>query len=175
MACWYVLQVKTGDEVMVRKHLINIGVIAHSPQEQRLIHKGGEWQPKLYTLFNGYVFVQCEFNADTYYKVKSIPSVIKWLGTAPASPTPLSCAEAEWIRELSNGDKPLEPSNLTVDSDGNNIVTSGVLKSFERSIVKIDRHAKKATIEITVANETKSIQLGIEILNENSDKDTTTS
>lgn len=172
---WYVLQVKTSEEINVRDWLKKLGIIAHAPQEARPTRKGGDWEPKLYTIFNGYVFVQCEFDADTYYKVKSVPSVIKWLGTAPASPTPISYAEVEWIRELSNGDNPLEPSTVTVDSDGNNVVTGGVLKSFERSIKKIDRHAKKATIEITIANETKSIQLGIDILNGNSEKDTTIS
>ena len=40
---WYVLQVKTGDEIKVRDALLAKGVRALVPQESRMIRKDGKW------------------------------------------------------------------------------------------------------------------------------------
>lgn len=52
---WYVLQVKTGDEIKVRDALLAKGVRALVPQESRMIRKDGKWGRRLYTLIPSYV------------------------------------------------------------------------------------------------------------------------
>jgi transcription antitermination factor NusG len=162
---WYVLQVKTGDETLVRDKLIEYGFSSLVPQENRIVRKGGSWESKIYTLFSGYVFIECNFDAKTYYTVKEIPSVQHWLGTNPAAPSKLSYLEAEWITAWSGveSNSPLQPTKVQFEND-NMIIVDGVLKQFENRITKVDKHARKVTIEIPFLNETRSIQLSIEVL-----------
>ncbi len=161
---WYVLQVKTGEEIAVRDKLLEKGYIACTPQEERPIRKGGSWEYKLYTLFNGYVFIECNFDAKTYYEIKEVPCVIKWLGTHPASPSPLSYMEIEWIVVLAQNGLALVASKVKVLEDDTTEIQDGILKNFEHCIKKIDKHARRATVELTVAGEIETIQLAIEIV-----------
>lgn len=78
---WYVLQVKTGDEIKVRDALLAKGVRALVPQESRMIRKDGKWGRRLYTLIPSYVFVDIKFAAQIYYTIRAIPSVIRFVGT----------------------------------------------------------------------------------------------
>ena len=97
---WYVLQVKTGDEIKVRDALLSKGVRALVPREDRIIRKDGKWGRRLYTLIPSYVFVDIRFAAQIYYTIRAIPSVIRFVGTGYGEPSTLSYLEAEWIRLL---------------------------------------------------------------------------
>ena len=61
---------------------------------------GGAWTKREYMLFPGYVFLDMDFTARNYYRVKQVPGVIRILGDSMA-PSTLSYLEAEWIRILS--------------------------------------------------------------------------
>ena len=101
---WYVLQVKTGDEIKVRDALLAKGVRALVPQESRMIRKDGKWGRRLYTLIPSYIFVDIKFAAEIYYTIRAIPSVIRFVGTGCGEPSTLTYLEAEWIRLLA-GDR----------------------------------------------------------------------
>ena len=105
---WYVLQVKTGDEIKVRDALLAKGVRALVPQESRMIRKDGKWGRRLYTLIPSYVFVDIKFAAQIYYTIRAIPSVIRFVGTGCGEPSTLTYLEAEWIRLLAGDGEPLE-------------------------------------------------------------------
>lgn len=92
---WYVLQVKTGDEIKVRDALLAKGVRALVPQESRMIRKDGKWGRRLYTLIPSYVFVDIKFAAQIYYTIRAIPSVIRFVGTGCGEPSTLTYLEAE--------------------------------------------------------------------------------
>ena len=115
---WYVLQVKTGDEVKVRDALLAKGVRALAPQEDRIIRKDGKWGRRLYTLIPSYVFVNIKFAAEIYYTIRAIPSVIRFLGTGSGEPSTLTYLEAEWIRLLAGDGEPLEPTVIRMPEDG---------------------------------------------------------
>lgn len=157
---WYVLQVKTGDEKAVRAALQKAGIPALVPVEGRPIRKDGAWTCKEYTLFPSYVFLDVSYNAETYYKVKGIPSVIRFLG-AGATPSPLSYLEVEWIRELGGGGEPLRPSVVEKQEDGTYKVVDGVLRKFARQIGNVNTRNRKATVDITVCGESKTVQLSV--------------
>lgn len=160
---WYVIQVKTGDELAIKNKLDAMNILAFVPRENRPIRSGGTWNNKEYILFPSYVFININFNAENYYKIKNIPSVIRFLGES-SSPSTLSYLEAEWIKILSgiNG-QPIEPTKVK-EVDGNIEVVGGVLQHFANKAIKYNKHNRKATFEITVCNEIKTVQLGIEIL-----------
>ena len=151
---WYVIQVKTGEESGIARKLKNQAIRAEVPIENRPIRSGGAWTKKEYILFPGYVFLDMDFTARNYYRVKEVPGVIRFLGDSKA-PSTLSYLEAEWIRILSGSGEPLEPTLVREDRSGGITVISGVLKW--------DKRSRKATFEITICGEARQVQLGIEV------------
>lgn len=123
---WYVIQVKTGEESGIARKLKNQAIRAEVPIENRPIRSGGAWTKKEYILFPGYVFLDMDFTARNYYRVKEVPGVIRFLGDSKA-PSTLSYLEAEWIRILSGSGEPLEPTLVREDRSGGITVISGVL------------------------------------------------
>ncbi|SCX21116.1 Transcription termination factor nusG, partial [Ruminococcaceae bacterium P7] len=64
---WYVLQVRTGYEEKIAAELNSRGYAAVVPLENRLIRRGGKWQPQPYIVFSGYVFVYLDYSWAQYY------------------------------------------------------------------------------------------------------------
>ncbi len=159
---WCVLQVKTGDEMNVKKRLNEMGFVAAVPRENRMQRKGGGWTTKEYTLFPSYVFIELAYTAENYYRIKEIPAVIRFLGSG-LHPDTLSYLEAEWIKILTFGGNAIEPTKVRISEDGKTEVTDGVLTAFKNRIKKVDKHKRKATFEITVCGEVKEIELSIDI------------
>ena len=128
---WYVLQVKTGDEIKVRDALLAKGVRALVPQESRMIRKDGKWGRRLYTLIPSYIFVDIKFAAEIYYTIRAIPSVIRFVGTGCGEPSTLTYLEAEWIRLLA------------------------------AQVVEYDLRHKRAKVTITLCGEQRELQLSV--------------
>jgi len=163
---WYVLSVKTGQEMNVFTFLEKNGFPACVPRENRLVRKEGAWEKKEYTLFPGYVFVNVTYRAETYYFIRDIPGVQRFLGPDGLHPSPLSRLEAEWIRLLSCGGIPLEPTLAAAEENGEIRMTEGILLNFITRIQKLDKHARRAKVELTVCGETKILPLSFQILND---------
>ena len=161
---WYVIQVKTGEEMSVMKLLKESNIRAAVPIENRPIRKSGSWTLKEYVLFPGYVFVQIQFDAAHYYKVMKMPNVLRFLGES-SQPSTLTYLEAEWIKILSGSDgKPIEPTKVKESENGEIEIVEGVLAQFANRVIKYDRHSRKATFKLTICNKVKEVQLGIELL-----------
>lgn len=159
---WYVIQVAAGKETEVAEGLRKQGIRALVPRESRPVRSGGAWIRKEYVLFSGYVFLDIVYDADTYYKVRKLPGVIRFLGDE--APSRLSHLEAEWIMLLTGRDNgPIQPTVVRADGGGSLEVVSGVLGRFGSRIVRYDRRSRRATLEVTVCGEKKEIQLGIEL------------
>lgn len=156
---WYVLHVKTGKELAVRDSLLAHGIIARVPQEMRSVRKGGEWQPPVpHILIPGYVFVHTEITAERYYRIKATPNILRILVTdnTPAAPTYL---EAERLQLLCGRDGAAIEQAVAMITDGGIEVTSGALQYFTNEITKIDKHARKVTVELEIGGEAKQLQL----------------
>lgn len=160
---WYVIQVKTGGETAIADKVQGQGIYAAVPRENRPIRSGGTWTEREYVLFPGYVFLDMDYNARNYYRIKQIPGVIRFLGGGKC-PSRLTYLEAEWIRLLAGNGKPLEPTLVKEEEDGSLTVVRGVLESFVNRIIKWDKRSRKAIFEITICGEIKQVQLGIELL-----------
>ena len=166
---WHVLQVTGGKELTVAEALAalpNLNIRACVPRENRLIRKDGGWEQKLYTLCPGYVFAQLDYNAESYYAIKKLPGVLRFLGADGLHPDCLSYLEAEWIKALDNEGKPLEPTRAELNGDGDIILQGGILKSFASRIVKLDKHGRKASVELSVCGEKKIITLSFNLESE---------
>lgn len=159
----YVLQVTGGKERTVVDALQDLQIRAYVPQESRLVRKGGAWNCKLYTLFPGYTFVELEYNAANYYAIKKLPYVLHFLGADGLHPERLSYLEVEWIKTLANQGKPLEPTKATLDADGKIVLQGGILQRFRSRIVKLDKHSRRADVELTVCGEPKTVTLSFDL------------
>lgn len=73
---WCVIQVKGSQELQIQKQLELAGYQALVPRESRLIRSGGAWMQREYILFPNYVFVETEFEAEDFYKIKGINVLI---------------------------------------------------------------------------------------------------
>lgn len=160
---WCVIQVKGSQELQIQRQLESAGYQALVPRESRLIRSGGAWMQREYILFPNYVFVETEFKAEDFYKIKGINGVQRFLGDK-TSPSTLTFLEEEWVKILNNDGHPLEPTEVTVDEDGNVIILKGILLKFKSRIKSFNKRQRKATFEITVCNEIKEITLSLNVI-----------
>lgn len=159
---WYVLHVQTGKEPEIRKQLARKGYTAYSPVEMRVIRSGGNWQDKPYTLFPGYLFISLDLDDEVYYRVKNTPGVIRFLGHE--SPVPLREDEEEYIPHLCHEGRPVKPSRVRILQDGSVEVIGGILSEMRGRIVKIDKHSRRAIVELGICGSPKQIKLSIDIV-----------
>ena len=152
---WYVLYVMTGKELEIAATLNKLHLHALVPTMTKIIRSGGNWNEKEAVIFDSYVFLECDFNAKTWYKVANIPGVIRWLGDKK-DPSTLTYLEAEWIRLL--GGKAIEPAEISV-VDGTYEISSGVLKMFKHHVKSFKKRQKTVTVSIPICGEVKDITL----------------
>lgn len=116
---FYVIQVKTGQELLVAGKLKEYGIKACVPLENRIVRSGGFRKQKVYVLFTGYVFLDMEYNTKNYRFIKGIPEVI-WFPGDRKNPARLSRLETEWISMLAGKDNtPIGPLIIKQAEDGN--------------------------------------------------------
>lgn len=159
-AKWYVLQVKTGTEIDIAAELQKRGYWAVVPVENRLIRRGGAWIQQPYVVFTGYVFIYVDYNWAKYYAMSGIKGVIKILGGGK-EPVCLSDDESDFILKLT--DLLITPSVIKINEDGSFDVISGFLSEISDRIAKIDKHAKRATVKVTIGGTVRSIRVSINI------------
>ena len=159
---WYVLQVLAGQELAVRDALLAKSLCAKVPRELALIHRRGVWIEKEKILIPGYTFVGIgelggveAFRDAAYHAIRHISGVIRILGTP--KPQAVTEQEADWW--LAGEDAAISPS-VVRRSDGKPL--SGPLVRHADSIVKIDRHRRRARVRVPfLGGEHKTIEFSI--------------
>lgn len=158
----YVLQVKTGQEFNIKRTLMRKGFEAYTPYEERCIRSHGEWQRKPYLLFAGYVFVDAVIDGSTYYQIRNTTSVISFLGGG--KPIPLKDEEEQYIRTLAGTGQAIKPTKVRVLADGKVEILDGVLAHMPGRLVKFDKHAHKAVLQVSICGQHKAVKLSIDIV-----------
>lgn len=153
---WYVLQVKTGTELIVAEALQKRGYWSVVPVEERMIRRNGKWIQEPYIVFTGYVFVYLNYTWAGYYAMSGIKGVIRILGGGK-DPTPLSVEESKFILQLT--ELLIAPSVIRYTDSGKYEIVSGFLAEIPEQIIKIDKHAKRASVKITLAGTEKVIKV----------------
>jgi len=153
---WYVLQVKTGTEIAVASELQKRGYWSVVPIENRMIRRGGKWSQEPYILFTGYVFVYLNYTWAGYYAMAGIKGVVRILGGGK-EPSSLSIEESKLILHLT--ELLIAPSVLRFFDNEKYEIVSGFLAEIPDQIVKIDKHAKRASVKITLAGTEKVIKV----------------
>ena len=166
---WYVLQVRTGTEENIRQQCrsnISDTVLEHCfipyYEEKRRIR--GEWTIQKKVLFPGYVFVITEIEKldQLYQSLKTIIGLTKLIGTGREI-VPLTEEEKNFLVGFGGEYQVVEMSEGVIEGD-KTIVTKGPLMGREGYIRKIDRHKRKAWLEIKMFGRIQEIQVGLEIV-----------
>ncbi len=164
---WYVIQVRTGLEENVR--LLCMRKISTDVLKEIFIiyyeekkHISGEWKMQRKILFPGYVFLVSEEPKNLYKALKKVPSHTKLLGTGNEI-VPLKEEEVNFLKALCE-EKQVVPMSEGVIENSKVIVKSGPLVGREGYIRRIDRHKRKAYLEVTLFGRIQKVQVGLEII-----------
>ncbi|WP_124100898.1 transcription termination/antitermination NusG family protein [Ruminococcus sp. Marseille-P6503] len=138
----YVLHVQSGKEQEIVRKLGELDIQSFAPTHELLERRNGKWNTVQRIIFPGYVFVSLDKLAQTiYYIVKSVDSVIRFLGQPPE---PLRQEEADRLQWIFNA------GNMTVSrgyvKDGRLHITDGILSGREHRIIKYSRRRKRCTL-----------------------------
>ncbi|MBD5159037.1 MAG: hypothetical protein HDT23_02165 [Ruminococcus sp.] len=83
---------------------------------------------------------------DSYRRIKSVPKVLRFLGTE--TPEPLPPNEQEYIMILNNDGEIVRVSEIEIADDGTKQVVSGMLKKYENKIIFVNLRQRLAGIEL---------------------------
>lgn len=155
----YVLQVRSGFELSAADTLRRRGFNVLCPMEEQYIRRGGSWHISHGLIFTQYIFVECDLNDDTYYRIKSVDGVVRFLGVG--KPQKLPKDEAMYIRILNNGGVPIEASKVYSTAAGAKMVLSGVLRNYIDNIVYLDLRQRRAKIHIEIFGKEHRITLPV--------------
>jgi len=167
---WYVMQVRAGSEEGVRKQceeildkeILESCFIPYYEEKKR--YQGG-WHTENRILFPGYIFLVSERLPDLYENLRKVVGMTKLLGTGEEI-VPLAEEEVTLLKKMGAAEKPL---GISIGIMENSTVTiiEGPLAGMEGCIRKIDRHKRKAWLEIGMFGRTITMEAGLEVIKKN--------
>ncbi len=163
---WYVIQTQTGKEKRT-KDLIERMVPSELYSEVRILYYEtkrkyqGEWHLEQKTMFPGYLFLITDQIEEIFLYLRKVPELTKVLGYGD-DVVPISEKEEAFLTKISGGGNIVEMS-YGIQVGDKIIVKEGILKGLESVIRKIDRHKRKALIEIEMLGEIRQVEIGLEI------------
>lgn len=164
---WYVIQVHTGKEqetVLQCQKLVSPAVLGKSflPYYKAMKRYQGEWHMETRILFPGYVFLVTDQPERLFLELKKVPGLTKLLGTGEEI-VPLTLEEITYLQRIGRQDQIVEMSTGVIDN-GELQVLEGPLAGMEKSVKKIDRHKRKAWVEMKLFGKVVETVVGLEIV-----------
>lgn len=164
---WYVIQVRTGTEEEIQRQcetIIDKSILEKSfiPKYEQERKYQGEWHTELKALFPGYVFLVSGEKEKLFFELKRIIGLTKLLGTGETI-VPLTDEEISFLLRLGGEEQNVKMSEGIIEND-RVVVLSGPLKGNEGLIRKIDRHKRKAWLEIEMFGRMVEMQVGLEVV-----------
>jgi len=165
--CWYVMQVFTGREketVGMCRSRTEAGTIKEIfvPEYEYMKKYSGQWHRETGVLFPGYIFVRTEEIDALRQMIKRIPEYTKLLD-ADGEILPMSQADRMLMVAMLDERRVFRMSEGYIEGDRIR-VTSGPLKGREGWIRKIDRHKRRAILDIDMLGRTIRTTAGLEIV-----------
>lgn len=164
---WYVIQTETGNEGLA-KLLIERIVPPELIEECRIVLYEtkrkylGAWHIEKKKMFPGYIFLRTGDIDSVFFALKKVPRFTKLL-RPDQKMQPLYENEAEILEHFLAEGSTVEMS-VGVKEGQKVRVIRGCLMGMESRIVKVDRHKRKALIEIEMFGEKRNIEVGLEII-----------
>ena len=164
---WYVMQVRTGNEFYMKQQCERMispeaAEKIFIPLTERKVQRNHEWRLEKFPLFAGYVFVISEQVELFQTEMRRLFGFKRLLG-ADGEIVPLTTAEVTFMEGLGGKEQIVGMSEGFIEND-KVVITSGPLVGHEGLIRKIDRHKRKAFIEIEMFGRPQKVEMGVEIL-----------
>lgn len=164
---WYVIQVRTGKEEEIQlqcEKVIREDVLERCfiPRYEQMKRYQGKWHKEKKILFPGYVFLVSEDEEHLHFELKKVIGLTKLIGTGDEI-VPLTADEVAFLREFGKEEQVVGVSKGIIVDD-KVIIQTGPLKGNEGLIKKIDRHKRKAWLELELFGRTVETQVGLEIV-----------
>ena len=164
---WYVLQVRTGAEESIRlqcrsnipEAVLERCFIPYYEEKKRI---RGKWTIQKKVLFPGYVFVVTEDLNHLYDSLKTVIGLTKLIGTGKEI-VPLTEEEKDFLLGFGGEEQVVKMSEGIIEGT-KIIVTQGPLMGKEGYIKKIDRHKRKARLELEMFGRMQEVVVGLEIV-----------
>jgi transcriptional antiterminator NusG len=165
MKRWYVVQVYTGFEEVVKNDLEK-RIISEGLKDlfgDVLIPKGeiasfwGEEEEKKEKIFPGYVLVQLEPVMEAFRLISTLPRVYKFLGGG--GPAPLSDKEIERVFSQMQGPITVSTSKLPFSVGSEVHIVSGPFAGFVGIIDKIDEDHHKLSVMVSIFGRLTPVEL----------------
>ena len=164
---WYVIQVRTGTEEDIQTQcakLIGSEALERSfiPYSEQMKRYHGQWHKEKKPLFPGYVFLISPDKEQLFLQLKQVMGLTKLLGTGDEI-VPLTEEEIRFLLEFGSEEQIVAMSEGIIEND-QVLITRGPLKGREGLIKRIDRHKRRAYLEIGMFGRTLKTQVGLEII-----------
>lgn len=164
---WYVIQVRTGTEESVKKQcekLIDKDAMERCfiPYYEEMKRYQGAWHKEIGILFPGYVFLVSDNLDQLHEELKKVIGLTKLLGSGDEV-IPLADEEITFMKQF-GGEDQVVPMSIGVIEQDQVVILEGPLKGREGMIRKIDRHKKKAWIEMEMFGRKQVVEIGVEIV-----------
>lgn len=168
MKRWYVVQVYTGFEEVVKKDL-QARVKEENMEDlfgDILVPTGksadafSDEKEKEEKIFPGYLLVQMEMTGESFRIISIIPRVTRLLGGE--TPMPLSEKEVERIHAQMEG-KILVSSGVPAFAEGGEVqIAHGPFAGFVGIVDKIDEEHEKLTVMVSIFGRLTPVELGFD-------------
>lgn len=165
---WYVMQVFTGLEdqaVLYCNERVSKEVLdkCFIPRHEVKIRRKGKWNIEEKVLFPGYVFVITDHVEDLQQQLlHRIPDFTKIIGKNKDLIS-LTESEISFLQRFGGEEQIVKMSTGVIEGD-KIIVFEGPLTGMEGYIKKIDRHKRKAWIEVEMFGTLQKAEVGLEIV-----------
>lgn len=164
---WYVIQVRTGSEKNIQLQCqkdISSEVLEDCfiPYYEEKRNIKGEWMTQRKILFPGYVFLDSQQVVRLYSNLQQVSGLTKLLKTGDEV-VPLTAEEVQFLRTF-GGEEQIVGMSEGIIENSKVMVMSGPLMGKEGYIKKIDRHKRRAFLEMPMFGRVQKIQVGLEIV-----------
>lgn len=164
---WYVAQVQAGSEAATRDKCLQ--TVPHEimrncfvPEYETMRKIDGDWQKVNRLLFSGYLFLVADDAEQLDSWLHKVPARLRLLGATDGAPTPLSEGERDWFLSFMDDSHCVRMSEGYIEGDQVRVV-KGPLMGSEGCIRKIDRHKRRAYVDMTMFGRTITASVGLEV------------
>jgi len=170
MKRWYVVQVYTGFEEVVKNdlqarvkeddaHELFGEILVPTGKSTEMLAPENEKEKKE-KIFPGYLLVQMEMTGESFRIVSSVPRVTRFLGGE--TPMPLSDREVDRIFAQMRG-KIVVASEKPAFLVGNEVsISSGPFTGFMGIVDKVDEDHEKLTVMVSIFGRLTPVELGFD-------------
>ena len=164
---WYVIQVMTGMEENIKcqcEKLIDSKLLERCfiPYYEEKKKYQGSWHTETKVLFPGYVFLVSDRIIGLQEALHRVSGLTKLIGAGDEI-IALPDQEVALLRRLGNDEQVVEMSVGVIENE-RVCILEGPLKGMEGNIRKIDRHKRKAWIEVEMFGRVMEMEVGCEIV-----------